>query len=307
MLEPAGAIVTPAFRFQRGVYGGAAVARVSGTRPHSGSTMPAEPRPRRLAAAPDSAGGGVMAAKTTAGSSNSVPPNNASYGNARSANASGAGQAGSRGGSPRDGAEEDRNPGLGDKPDREERTSSGAGGDADVRGRPLNKAAQAEVDQLRRIDRQVRRHEQAHKAAGGRFAGAISYDYSQGPDGRRYAVGGEVGIDVSKEADPAATIAKMRQVKAAASAPADPSAQDRAVAASASRLEMEARNELARENKERGVKPASGQEPSSAANADHDGKSMAKPAEPSRRYGTSSAISFMSLDLHSYRPLDVTA
>jgi hypothetical protein len=90
----------------------------------------------------------------------------------------------------------------------------------------------------------VRRHEQAHKAAGGRYAGAISYEYSRGPDGKRYAVGGEVGIDISPERDPAATIAKMRQVKAAALAPADPSAQDRAVAAEAGQIEQRARREL---------------------------------------------------------------
>ena len=57
-----------------------------------------------------------------------------------------------------------------------------------------------------------------------------------GPDGNRYAIGGEVSIDVAPvDGDPEATIAKMEIVKAAALAPAEPSAQDRKVAAIAER------------------------------------------------------------------------
>lgn len=89
------------------------------------------------------------------------------------------------------------------------------------------------VDELRARDREVRAHEQAHKNVGGRYAGAISYDYQRGPDGQQYAIGGSVPIDVSPEATPEATIAKMRVVIAAALAPAEPSPADRAVAATA--------------------------------------------------------------------------
>jgi hypothetical protein len=54
---------------------------------------------------------------------------------------------------------------------------------------------QLETTELARRDREVRAHEQAHAAVGGSYAGAPSYTYSRGPDGQRYAVGGEVSID----------------------------------------------------------------------------------------------------------------
>lgn len=79
------------------------------------------------------------------------------------------------------------------------------------------------VDKLRARDQEVRAHEQAHKNVGGQYAGAISYEYQKGPDGKQYAVGGEVPIDASEiPGDPEATIEKMRIVKAAALAPAEP-------------------------------------------------------------------------------------
>lgn len=105
------------------------------------------------------------------------------------------------------------------------------------------------VEELKARDREVRAHEQAHKAVGGQYAGAISFSYQSGPDGRRYAVGGEVPIDVSPvPGDPQATIAKMTIVRSAATAPAQPSSQDVMVAAEASRKLMEAQNELMLEN-----------------------------------------------------------
>jgi len=101
------------------------------------------------------------------------------------------------------------------------------------------------VAELQRIDRQVRAHEQAHLAAAGGLARGVSFRFATGPDGRRYAVGGEVGIDTAPvEGDPQATIRKAQQVRAAANAPANPSAQDRAVAAQASAMEANARQDL---------------------------------------------------------------
>ena len=104
-----------------------------------------------------------------------------------------------------------------------------------------------QVEQLKRRDSEVKRHEQAHKAAAGQFAsGGPSYEYQTGPDGKQYAVGGEVQIDTSEVPnDPQATIQKAQQIKRAALAPKDPSAQDRNVAAEASKMESKARQELA--------------------------------------------------------------
>ncbi len=98
----------------------------------------------------------------------------------------------------------------------------------------LTPEEQQQVEQLKRRDAEVRRHEQAHASAGGAHAGTPQYDLKRGPDGRMYAVGGHVSVDTSPvSGDPDATIAKMRQVRAAAVAPAQPSAQDRRVAAKA--------------------------------------------------------------------------
>jgi hypothetical protein len=106
-----------------------------------------------------------------------------------------------------------------------------------------------ELQELKARDQEVRQHEQAHVAAGGQYVrGGASYSYQRGPDGQQYATGGEVDIDASSvPGDPAATIRKMQVVRGAALAPAEPSAQDRAVAAEASRAEAEARVELREE------------------------------------------------------------
>lgn len=98
----------------------------------------------------------------------------------------------------------------------------------------LTEEEKAEVADLKRRDAETRRHEQAHATAGGPYAGAPSYTYERGPDGRSYAVAGTTPIDVSPiSGDAAATMRKMEMVKRAALAPSEPSAQDRKVAAQA--------------------------------------------------------------------------
>ena len=101
------------------------------------------------------------------------------------------------------------------------------------------------VEQLKARDREVRDHERAHARVGGPYAGEPSYTYQAGPDGKRYAVGGEVPIDVAPvEGDPEATIDKMEVVKAAALAPTEPSGQDRKVAALADAQRLAAMADL---------------------------------------------------------------
>lgn len=94
----------------------------------------------------------------------------------------------------------------------------------------LSEEEEKQVRQLAQRDREVRAHEQAHARVGGAYAGAPSYSYQQGPDGKRYAIGGEVAIDSSSERTPDATIRKMQIVIRAATAPAEPSSQDLRVA-----------------------------------------------------------------------------
>ena len=107
------------------------------------------------------------------------------------------------------------------------------------------------VQRLAARDRQVRAHEQAHlSAAGGLATSGASFSFQQGPDGQRYAVGGEVSVDSSPARDPQSTITKAAQIQRAALAPADPSSQDRLVASQAAATQAEARVQLARANQE---------------------------------------------------------
>lgn len=121
----------------------------------------------------------------------------------------------------------------------------GATGPKGPDGEALTQAQQLQVAELEVIDTKVRAHELAHLAAAGSYAtGGASFQYAKGPDGKQYAVGGEVGIDTGKESSPEATISKMQTVRAAALAPADPSPQDQKVAARASLVISEVSQEL---------------------------------------------------------------
>lgn len=117
---------------------------------------------------------------------------------------------------------------------------------------------QLEISELSQRDREVRAHEQAHASVGGQHAGAPTYSFERGPDGKRYAVSGEVGIDVSAVPnDPEATLQKMEVVRRAALAPAEPSAQDLSVAATAQAQAAQARVELAQLRAEEQAQAAS--------------------------------------------------
>ncbi len=101
------------------------------------------------------------------------------------------------------------------------------------------------ISQLQQRDTEVRTHELAHATTGGAATGSPSYTFEVGPDGKSYAVAGEVSVDLSSVAgDPQATITKMQKVHAAALAPANPSTQDRRVAASATQKILAAQSEL---------------------------------------------------------------
>lgn len=121
---------------------------------------------------------------------------------------------------------------------------------ADKSADNLSEEEKEQVEELKKRDAEVKTHEQAHMAAGGSYVkGGASYEYEAGPDGVRYAVGGEVQIDSSPvKGDPQATIAKARTIVAAALAPAEPSGQDRAVAAQANKMMAQAQAELMQKN-----------------------------------------------------------
>lgn len=150
--------------------------------------------------------------------------------------------------------ESSRSGGLDSPPDTPERTeASGRASEGRAPRAPEDASLSAEqqllVEELRVMDRQVRSHEAAHQAAGGALAGAASYAYQRGPDGKSYAVGGEVSIELSTGSSPRETIERARRVRAAALAPADPSGQDLRVAAAASALELAATLQLTQEQR----------------------------------------------------------
>ena len=137
-------------------------------------------------------------------------------------------------------------PVIGDAANTENNTGSGAEGERTPDNpQGLTEDEQRLVAELKRIDAEVRRHEQAHMNAGGQYAGQASYTYETGPDGGRYAVAGEVPIDTAPiPDDPEATIDKMEVVIRAALAPAEPSAQDQRVAAGAQQTIVAAQADL---------------------------------------------------------------
>jgi len=105
------------------------------------------------------------------------------------------------------------------------------------------------LQKLTARDQEVRQHEAAHVAMAGQYAGAPTYTYQRGPDGKAYAVGGEVSLDMAKiSGDPQATLQKAQTIRAAALAPAQPSSQDRQVASRASQMAAQARQELVQES-----------------------------------------------------------
>jgi len=109
------------------------------------------------------------------------------------------------------------------------------------------------LSKLKARDRQVRAHESAHRQVAGRYIrGRTGFKTEKGSDGKEYAVAGDVKIDTSAVAgDSKATLAKAQLIERAALAPADPSTQDRGVAAKAARMAAIARADISKQRAER--------------------------------------------------------
>lgn len=81
--------------------------------------------------------------------------------------------------------------------------------------------------ELQNADSTVRNHEGLHfRAAGGVAQGLPSYEYLEGPDGKLYAVAGEVQVKTSTTTDPEKAARDAASLAASATAPADASTQD---------------------------------------------------------------------------------
>tara|TARA_R110002050_G_scaffold9504_1_gene33082 strand:+ start:220399 stop:220926 length:528 start_codon:yes stop_codon:yes gene_type:complete len=121
-----------------------------------------------------------------------------------------------------------------------------------VGNKQVSEISEKDLQQLRQLktrDQVVRAHEAAHlAAASGLVVGGANYSFQRGSDGVQYAIGGEVSIDTSKVAgDPHATLQKAEQIQTAALAPTQPSSQDRAVAARAAQMAIEAKAEISQQ------------------------------------------------------------
>lgn len=144
------------------------------------------------------------------------------------------------------------------------------------------------ITNLQKRDAEVRAHEQAHLSAAGQHAsGGASFSYTTGPDGKRYVNAGSVPIDLSKEKTPEATIQKMRTVRRAALAPANPSGADRNVAAQASAKETQAMSELQAETEMK----LSGSTSSAEKNSKETEKNAPNTPEPKDAPKTTSHVS----------------
>lgn len=160
------------------------------------------------------------------------------------------------------------------------------------------------ISELAVRDREVRAHERAHASVGGQFAGAPHYEYTRGPDGVSYAVSGEVSISTGAiSGDPEATIAKARQIKRAAAAPADPSGQDRRVMAQASQLEAQAAVEL-RELSSREVQETKERE--SAKKSEHEEQSKAASSKEERRLSEAAEERLQAVSEAGQRNVDIS-
>ena len=114
--------------------------------------------------------------------------------------------------------------------------------DEDGRADPQAAVLKARVESLQSQDERVRRHEQAHLAAG---AHGVSYRLVMGPDGRAYAVGGQAVVPTTNLSfTPEEAMVKAQQAKRVALAPVDPSSQDLRVAVDADRVIRQAQLEI---------------------------------------------------------------
>lgn len=119
-----------------------------------------------------------------------------------------------------------------------------------LNSKELTEGEEQFIQDLETRDAEVKAHEAAHQAAGGGMTGAASYTYQQGPDGKMYAIGGEVPITIPSGSTPEESIKNARQAIAAAMAVNDPSPADYAVASSARMMEMQAQQQKRQEMQE---------------------------------------------------------
>ncbi len=128
--------------------------------------------------------------------------------------------------------------------------TSDNGAEISSNGKKLSREEQKEVERIKRIDREVKRREVAHRAVAGNYArGSISFEYVTGPDGKKYAAEGHITIDARPILNnPKASIRKAQAIRSAKLDSGD-AALDRSVSAEVAKMEREARIKLKTERR----------------------------------------------------------
>ncbi|HRX16383.1 MAG TPA: putative metalloprotease CJM1_0395 family protein [Spirochaetota bacterium] len=105
----------------------------------------------------------------------------------------------------------------------------------------LSESRKRMLDELKQRDNHVRQHESSHANSPGVIQyGAPRFKYQLGPDGRPYAVGGEVTLGTMPSDNPQTARINADALRKAALANGDPSPQDLAAASSAEAMKIEA-------------------------------------------------------------------
>jgi hypothetical protein len=100
----------------------------------------------------------------------------------------------------------------------------------------LTEGEKQQVEELKKRDREVHHHEQTHAAILGGYAmGAPSYTYQVGPDGKAYAVGGSIAVDMGSTGNATMDTAKALRIRSAAGSVGGMSSADMAVSMQASK------------------------------------------------------------------------
>jgi hypothetical protein len=102
------------------------------------------------------------------------------------------------------------------------------------------------IKEFQSINSTVRSHEQIHMAALGQYAGSIpAYNFITGPDGKSYAGGGSIKVDMSPvPGNPEATLSKANTILYASMATGNPSDADKSTAEKAFTLALQAKKEI---------------------------------------------------------------
>ena len=104
------------------------------------------------------------------------------------------------------------------------------------------------LSKFKSIDANTRIHEQTHAILANTTT-PIQYNYQMGPDGKMYAVGGNVRLDTSIPNNPKAAEQKLNELKKSATSPGgDMSLADSTIAISANLMKMKLQLQEQQEN-----------------------------------------------------------